>query len=70
MFVLPWKSRAPHKAPTTPPARLNVAKKGLKNELTIPPSNVETVPKYGPRTMPIIGANIVATVMYFEKPIN
>jgi len=55
-----------HEAAMTPEMKLGGEKEPTKNP-TIPPKIVDSMPKYGPRIMPIIGAVIAAAVMAFPS---
>jgi len=50
-------------AVTMPAAKLGANKMGAKKSLTIPPKSADSMPTYGPRIIPIIGAVIAARVM-------
>lgn len=50
-------------AVTMPATKLGGKKVGAKKSPTIPPKNVDNMPRYGPRIIPIIGAVIAAKVM-------
>lgn len=50
-------------AVTMPDAKLGGMKEGAKESPTIPPRSVDNMPKYGPRTIPIIGAVTDAKVI-------
>jgi len=68
---LPLYNKPAHTAVTTPATRLGGKKKGLKDKLAIPPSNVDSTPRYGPKIMPITGAMTDAAVMVLpKKPIT
>jgi len=66
---LPVKSKPAHKAVITPAINPDGEKYRLENNPITPPKNVESTPKYAQRIMPIIGAMIVAAVIYLpNKP--
>lgn len=46
-----------------PATKLGGKKVGAKKSPTIPPKSVDSMPRYGPRIIPIIGAVIAARVM-------
>lgn len=63
------KNRAPaENALTMPDTKLGSEKNLAKNPIA-PPKKVDTAPKYGPRSMPIIGAITADKVIdLFGKP--